>query len=50
MKKNTYTIPLALVFINCRIIVGSRLLLIAHRKKRQKTNAKGIVYVFFFMV
>jgi len=26
------------------------LLLIAHRKKRQKTNAKGIVYVFFFMV
>ena len=38
------------VFINCRIIVGSRLLLIAHRKKRQKTNAKGIVYVFFFMV
>ena len=22
----------------------------AHKKKRQKTKAKGIVYVFFFMV
>jgi len=31
------------VFINCLIIVGNRLLLIAHKKKRQKINAKGIL-------
>ena len=34
------------VFINCRIIVGSKLLLIAQRKNRQKTRIKGM---FFFI-
>jgi hypothetical protein len=36
------------VFINCLIIVGSRLLLIAHRKNRQKTSDRATV--FFFII
>ena len=35
------------VFINWRIIVGSKLLLIAHRKNRQNTRMRGM---FFFIV
>ena len=30
------------VFINCLIIVGSRLLLMAHRKNRQKMSDRGM--------
>ena len=30
------------VFMSCLIIVGRRLLLIAHRKKRQNTSARGM--------
>lgn len=35
------------VFINCRIMVGNRLLLMAHRKKRLKTSMSGTMYLFF---
>ena len=37
------------VFISCRIIVGSRLLLIAHRKNRQNTSARGRICFFFII-
>ena len=38
------------VFISCLTIVGSRLLLIAHRKKRLNTSESGSMYRFRFIL